>query len=376
MCFLVKHSGDKGNLPGEWACCGGGGEFCHPQPLLLGENFSSRHLGRLSGASLRPCRGNSRVHLMPAAVAVTGAPPFTVEFGGSSTLELPAEQGPGLVLPLPLLGGQSRELILPGGGVRRDRDGIRLIDSENFRIGWVAEAVKDERALAAQTQSLYGRMLAAAKGRHLYRIWNYVPHINTLTDGFENYQAFCQGRSLAFEAAVGASFQQVLPAASAVGTDDHFLSLIFICGPEVPRHIENPEQIPAYRYPVEHGPRAPCFSRATVAKIAGRTFTFISGTSAIKGHVTVAPGAMLDQLDCTLDNLRLVSREAGIGEDLGANRMQTRHFKIYLRHASDFAAARKRLEQNLLRPTDRVTYLRSDICRTSLSLEIEATLVG
>jgi chorismate lyase/3-hydroxybenzoate synthase len=73
--------------------------------------------------------------------------------------------------------------------------------------------------------------------------------------------------------------------------------------------------------------------------------------------------------------LRLVSREAGLGHDLGATRARERHFKIYLRHAADFAAARARLEQDVLRPTDLVTYLRSDICRAALSVEIEATLV-
>jgi len=53
-----------------------------------------------------------------------------------------------------------------------------------------------------------------------------------------------------------------------------------------------------------------------------------------------------------------------------------RHFKIYLRHAADFAATRDRLEQSLLRPNDIVTYLQADICRTALRVEIEATLVA
>jgi hypothetical protein len=313
---------------------------------------------------------------MPAAVAVTGALPFAVEFGGSTTAEIPAERGFGLTLPLPLLGGEARECLFPEIGLSREQDGLRFLESGDLRIGWAAESVKDEGRLAAQTQALYRRMLAATQGRHLYRIWNYVPRINTLAAGFENYRAFCQGRSLAFEEALGSAFPSVLPSASAVGTDDGFLSLIFVCGTATPRHVENPEQVPAYCYPVEHGPRAPSFSRATVVKAADRAFTFISGTSAIKGHTTIAPGALRDQLDCTVDNLRLVSHAAGAGDDLGATRMRERHFKVYLRHADDFAATRARLQRDLLRATDRVTYLRSDICRAALSVEIEATLVA
>jgi chorismate lyase / 3-hydroxybenzoate synthase len=111
-----------------------------------------------------------------------------------------------------------------------------------------------------------------------------------------------------------------------------------------------------------------------VVRDGQHTWTFISGTSAIKGHETVAPGALDAQLECTLDNLRLMSRASGLGEDLGAERVKQRHFKVYLRHPSDLAAARMRLERSLLRPQDVVTYLQADICRAALNIEIEATL--
>ena len=103
-------------------------------------------------------------------------------------------------------------------------------------------------------------------------------------------------------------------------------------------------------------------------------WTFISGTSAIKGHETVAPGALEAQLECTLDNLRLMSRKSGLGDDLGAGRTLSRRFKVYLRHAVDLAAVRARLERSLFRQQDVVTYLQAEICRAALSIEIEATL--
>jgi chorismate lyase/3-hydroxybenzoate synthase len=313
---------------------------------------------------------------MPATAAASGALPFAVEFGAPATRELANASHSGLALSLPLLGGDAREFIFREPGLRQPADGLSLIQSGDLRIGWATERVADVRQLSAQTQTLYRRVLAAIKGRYLYRVWNYVPQINALTDGLENYRAFCQGRSLAFEAALGKAFPRILPSASAVGTDADFLSLIFVCGDAVPCHVENPEQVPAYRYPAEHGPRSPSFSRATVVRLGGKAFTFISGTSAIKGHATIAPGALGDQLDCTVDNLRLISREAGSGDDLGASTAQERHFKIYLRHAADFAPAQVRLERDVLKPTDHVTYLQSDICRAALKIEIEATLIS
>ena len=311
-----------------------------------------------------------------SVAAASSALPFAIEFGRPLTAEIPPERGVGLQLNLPVLGGQTREVIFSTPGTPAEKPGLRLWASGDLLIGWAAETVKNERNLKAQTQALYERVLAAAQGRHLYRIWNYVPHINAETDGLENYRAFCQGRSLAFEKSLGESFPRLLSAASAVGAHDDFLTLIFVAGSTAPRHVENPEQIPAYRYPAEHGPRAPSFSRATVAHAGGRVFTFISGTSAIKGHATVAPDALPEQLDCTLDNLRLISREAGTGESLGAGSVRERHFKIYLRRPADFPSVRARLERDLLRPGDSVTYLRSDICRAALHIEIEATLIG
>ena len=103
---------------------------------------------------------------------------------------------------------------------------------------------------------------------------------------------------------------------------------------------------------------------------------FVSGTAAIVGHTTVAPGDTAAQLACTLDNLAAISRACGLGRDLGAGRSAARFFKVYLRHAADFAPVAAQLERALLGPGDEVTYLHADICRATLNIEIEATILG
>ena len=313
---------------------------------------------------------------MSAAIDAPATLPFAVEFGRPTTRATPLSRGHGLDLQIPVLRGEAREMLFPEIARPLADTGLQLFTSGDLLLGCVTEPVMDERGLARQTQALYSRVLTAARGHHLYRIWNYVPRINALTGGFENYRAFCQGRSLAFEAEAGAGFPRVLPSASGVGTTDGCLSLIFVAGHALPRHIENPEQVPAYRYPAEHGPRPPSFSRATVATLPGRALIFISGTAAIKGHLSVAPGALAAQLDCTLDNLRLISLAAGAGDDLGAQKKLRRHFKVYVRNAGDVTAVQAQLERSLLTPSDHVIYLRADICRAELIVEIEATLVG
>jgi chorismate lyase / 3-hydroxybenzoate synthase len=308
---------------------------------------------------------------MPASIDLTRQASLSlrVAFAGSPVL------GEAVVhIGTPWLGGAHTEQMFEGAVSLGSEQGVQLFRHGRWLLGHAQEPFVAPE-LAARSESLYRRVLAVTRGRHLYRIWNYVPEINAETGRLENYRAFCQGRSLAFEGMLGGEFQARLPAAAAVGCTGNRNELIFVAGDVLPTHFENPEQIPAYHYPLEHGPRSPSFARATVARDGARTWTFISGTSAIKGHETIAPGALDAQLECTLDNLRLIAMKSGLGDDLGAGCASRRYFKVYLRHANAFPIARTRLERSLVRPEDSVTYLQADICRAALEVEIEATLV-
>jgi hypothetical protein len=226
-------------------------------------------------------------------------------------------------------------------------------------------------------RGLYATLLEATEEWSLARIWNYVPAINGPgPGGLENYRLFCRGRSLAFERRFGAGFQARLPAASAVGCQPGLLTMVFAANSVRARHVENPLQVAAYDYPPEFGPRPPSFARATVVPGLRGATVFISGTAAIRGHATVAPLSPARQLDCTLENLGAVARACGLGPDLDERGRSTRHFKVYVRHAADLSLIAAVLAERLLVPTDRVTYVRADICRASLLVEIEASLFG
>lgn len=310
----------------------------------------------------------------PALVSPSLSAPFFVRFGASTS----GEAG-GFLVPIPVLAGARDERIFDELLERSSEHGVRLFTGGGILAGVVDESAEDD--LAAQTRRIYGRILRVVGERRLARMWNYIPQINTSdASGLENYRAFCGGRSLAFEEHLGDAYHDHLPAASAVGGADGRLTVIFAATRARPTHVENPEQVPAYRYPQEHGPRAPSFARATRVEEAGRQYVFISGTAAIKGHATVAPNDLGGQIACTLDNLRIISRSSGLGERLGrdggAGGEWRRHFKVYLRNEEDFEAANRSLKTALFVPGDQVTWLRSDICRGSLLIEIEATLVA
>jgi enamine deaminase RidA (YjgF/YER057c/UK114 family) len=279
-----------------------------------------------------------------------------------------------LRVALPVLAGANSEELLAGADEPVESDGCSLFQRGPWLAGFsVANADAELESAAGE---LYRRIFAATAGLHLYRIWNYVPQIGAVTRGLENYHRFCRGRSLAFEEKFGEGFQRRLPAASAVGAISGPLAVGFLAGRSEPRHFENPRQVPAFEYPPEYGPRPPSFSRATVVTLGHAHRTFISGTAAIRGHATVAMQDLDGQLDCMLENLGLVATATGAGPRLGHADNGQRTFKVYVRRAADLARVRAKLERELLRPGDGVSYLQADICRTDLLVEVEAILAS
>jgi enamine deaminase RidA (YjgF/YER057c/UK114 family) len=295
-----------------------------------------------------------------------------VAFGAAAASVREDGDAAALQVALPVLLGPTEETIARALGAPVSRSGCTLLRSAERVAGLiVADAAAD---LETAARDVYRSVFAASTGLHLYRVWNYVPHINVVEHGLENYRRFCRGRSEAFEAHFGAAFQRKLPAASAVGAMHGPLAVAFLAGEAAPRHFENPRQVPAFEYPAIYGPRPPSFSRATLVARDGASELFISGTAAIRGHVTVAAHDLHAQLACTRENLELIAVTAGAGPRFGQAEGWQRSFKVYVRHAEDLGAVERDLKTHLLSTDDDVTYLQADICRADLLVEIEAVL--
>lgn len=294
-------------------------------------------------------------------------PPLKINLGADAT---------GVFDPgLPVFAGETVESLFGAARPAGHVGSLALFEVRDWLLG--AATVPLTAGLEDSAYELYRSIFSAAPGWHLARIWNYVPAINAPGPGsLENYRLFCRGRSLAFEHHYGRGFKALLPAASAVGTRAGALTVIFAACPVAPRHFENPLQVPAYDYPGDYGPRAPSFARATVVSGAESATVFISGTAAIRGHETVAPESTRLQLGCTLENLHGISAACGLGPWQSGAHPLTRHFKVYVRHAADQPMVAALLSERLLTPADRVSYVQADICRSSLLVEIEATVFG
>jgi len=303
----------------------------------------------------------------------------------STEAVIDAAGGPSVIqVAVPVLGTAATvfEVWRTAGSLESGRDGrVRHRSNGALLFGSVEVSERDApRDLADGTPLEWATALAyreiihclGARGfPHLWRVWNYLPEINCEAAGSERYRLFNLARRRAFGEAAPAIGPHI-PAACALGLSPQSpLVVYFLAGVRGALPIENPRQVPAYRYPPQYGPASPMFSRATLAGDASGATLLISGTSSIVGHRSVHAGDVVAQTRETLDNIRALLEEAnrrvaGVGftpEQLA--------YKVYLRYARDLHACAAEL-RGALGPEVPMVHLRADICRSDLLVEIEA----
>ncbi len=259
------------------------------------------------------------------------------------------------------------------------------------RVGpWLhATAVLDDRTasggLKGAAETVYRDLFAVLEQEsracgtdlQVLKVWNYMADINGTDEetGLERYRLFNIGRQDAFVATGHAAFDGA-PAACALGTVQGPLTVHLLAGPHAPRTVENPRQVSAYRYPADYGPRAPTFSRAALADLGdGLEALFISGTASIVGHESRHPGDVQAQTEETLNNIEAVLAAAQ-DHRRALHHLGDLELTVYLRRPEDLDTVRRTLARRLGDPQApalaRALFLRADVCRAELLVEIEA----
>lgn len=284
-------------------------------------------------------------------------------------------EGPVFTVPLePLAPAGALEIWSTGRPVRqgRERDAHYSTDGR-LLFGQVSAAAAAPGELEEATRQCHRQMLdllAVAGTPHLVRVWSWVPAINREEDGRERYQRFCRARSLAYQEAYGRGFSWRLCAATAVGSRADSLVMHFLAARVAGTHVENPRQVPAYRYPVQYGPRSPSFARATVLPRSAGNVVLVAGTAAIVGHASRHPGQVARQLGETRKNLGSLEEE--IRRRL-ARDVVPEGYRVYLRRPEDLAEVRRELE--LCWPAAAsFLFLQADVCRRELLVEVDGVL--
>lgn len=281
----------------------------------------------------------------------------------------------------PLAGAPPCELWRAAGPVEHGRDGgFGWARSAEVLFGQLSfdGAGAGDGAFAAAVQDAYARIVAFCEKQgfaHLLRCWNYFDDIHAGAGDAERYRQFCVGRHRAL--ALLSGFEQRLPAATVIGSRAPGALVYFLAANAAGLQVENPRQVPAYRYPRSYSPLPPSFSRALLKRWNGRgggdrsECLFVSGTASVVGHESHHPDNTAAQLRETLANLRALL--AAADPDGGAP-WRAASLKAYLRRREDLPAVRQALARAFGAEAP-LLVLEGDICRTDLSVEIEGLYV-
>jgi chorismate lyase/3-hydroxybenzoate synthase len=160
-----------------------------------------------------------------------------------------------------------------------------------------------------------------------------------------------------------------------VGHDGQDLIVHALAMREPGTPVENPQQVPAFRYSKRYGPLPPCFARATRISWPAPSL-LIAGTAAITGEISRHVGDLDKQFELTIQNLRILIRAgasagSAANDDAGIDPLiRMEQVRIYVLRSDDFAAVGK-LASAVFAPAARVELVRADLCRADLLVEIE-----
>ncbi len=274
---------------------------------------------------------------------------------------------------------------LAGGGRpafrRHDAFDISTLEGEHatlISIRLPAAKELDADTFELQVAEIYDRIrLELHSRRHgcAVRFWNLLPAIHQQMDpARDRYMVFNAGRF----AAMGKWFGQsekllpLFPAASGIGHTGNDLVVHCLSLSRGGVNIENPRQIPAFRYSSRYGPRPPCFARGTLISHPShhRPALLVAGTASIRGEQSVHVGQLPEQIRETLENLRELLRAAGESPDGDASLAFFTDIRIYYLRSGDRAEIESEARK-IFSPETRVEMIRADLCRADLLVEIE-----
>jgi chorismate lyase/3-hydroxybenzoate synthase len=294
-------------------------------------------------------------------------------FGAAPNRSQPGIVSPGLV---PIDGNDLYECWWHNGRVDHWQAGdIAVAGCEDYTVVTLQRKDVPPDHFRALTYEAYLDLfdtLGMTEHTQVAKIWNYFSGINEGNEDSEKYRQFSMGRAEAFEE-IGIRDNNV-PCGTAVGGSSCDLSIIALASKHEFRSAENPRQVSAYLYPKQYGPKSPKFSRGGC--IGGRVFV-LSGTAAIVGHESAHPYETRRQIDETLENLNQLSK--ALSEHCEASELlldRDYALRVYLRDPKDLQHVADRLADQIGINVDNVAFLRADICRRELMVEIDGVKVA
>ncbi len=221
----------------------------------------------------------------------------------------------------------------------------------------------------------------------IVRQWNYIEEIilpdPSGSDRPQNYQIFNDIRSAFYQKA---DFRNGYPSATGIGVANGGCTIATIALKEnranSVKPIVNILQANAYNYSngiltgncacMAEKAFSPKFERGKYMKPARNGFIFVSGTASIIGEKTVFEEDIVMQTKTSLVNIeRLISADNLMNNNISTNsRPGFISFIAYLRNVADYPVVQSLCEDYF--GSDNGIFVKADICRSNLLVEIEA----
>ncbi len=262
-------------------------------------------------------------------------------------------------------------------------DDVELFQRSTPSVSLISATIPNATALAAgdfeqavvRAYHQIHRALSPLTAAEPVRFWNHLPAIHqTMDEQRDRYMVFNAGRFRALADWFGGADQLAGRVATASGVGHQGADFIVHCLALVDRgrSIENPQQIPAFRYSRKYGPRPPCFARATLVRLGetSASILLVGGTASICGEQSVYLDQLLGQFRQTLSNLASLVRAADptVAE---ADALQTfESVRIYFPTLSDAPAIEQHAAAAFTNARQ-IELIQADLCRADLLVEIE-----
>ncbi len=219
----------------------------------------------------------------------------------------------------------------------------------------------------SKTTQIFNQLDINAKD--IVRQWNYIERIVDMEGENQHYQLFNNARSDFYATS---DWSNGYPAATGIGADFGGIAIDFdILTPKNNKQciitpIDNKLQVAAHVYSEEVLINANCnqstpkFERAKSIEANGvKKLIYISGTAAIRGELSLTDVSAAEQTVTTLENIeQLIDSPSGV-----------ELFRAYVKFPEDYKAIREVIEQRY--PGVVTSYIKADVCRDELLIEIE-----
>src|SRR5258706_7807375 len=262
----------------------------------------------------------------------------------------------------------------------RRADGVELTLLRGSNASLVTAAVPWASALdaqrfeqrAAQAYRCIRDLLASIPHSHPVRFWNYLPAIHEPMDALrDRYMVFNAGRFAALSEWFGGPdhLPERLPAASGLGHQRDQLVIHCLAFEHPGQAVENPRQIPAFRYSTRYGPLPPCFARATIVNDPRdrNPSLLVAGTASIRGEQSVCPHDLTGQLQETVANLLAL---LGAADDSRQPALQAfTDLTVYYVNPRDAGYVQSAIRDTFTSSV-RAHLVQADLCRADLLVEI------